>query len=139
MTTIAKKLIEQLYEDEAYNRMTEATLVKVTLQGNVEDIAMMNAIAERFGQTRFALSREILNNVIMEMFLTLSPSDQLSLSVKADAEITEHKKKVGFTDFFETNAAGTFEDESGHWRGFAAICEISRKKKAENAAQEQSE
>ena len=47
MTTIGKKLIEDLYEDEAHNRMTEATLVKVTLQGNVEDIAMMNAIAER--------------------------------------------------------------------------------------------
>lgn len=139
MTTIGKKLIEELYEDEAHNRMTEATLVKVTLQGNVEDIAMMNAIAERFGQTRFALSREILNNVIMEMFFTLSASDQKALSAKADAEITEHKKKAGFTEFFETNAAGKFEGESGHWRGWAALCEISSKKQAEKAAQEQSE
>jgi len=132
MNSIAKKLVSQMYEDEQHSKYAEATLVKVTLQGNVEDIALLNAIAERFGQTRFSISRELLQNVMLDMFLALTPEDQQALALKADAEITEHKKKVGFTQFFETNAAGTFENESGYWRGFAAIAAKSAAKRLES-------
>ena len=136
MNSIAKNLVSQMYDDEEHSKVAEATLVKVTLQGNVEDIAMLNAIAERFGQTRFAISRELLQSVILEMFLALRFEDQKALAVKADAEITEHKKKVGFKDFFETNSAGTFENESGYWRGYASAVEISAKKRAEQGEQQ---
>jgi len=136
MNSIAKNLVSQMYDDEEHSKVAEATLVKVTLQGNIEDIAMLNAIAERFGQTRFAISRELLENVMIEMFMALKPDDQQALAIKADAEITEHKKKVGFTNFFETNAAGTFNDESGHWRGWAAsIAAAAKKREAEGGAQ----
>lgn len=136
MNSISKNLISQMYDDEEHSKVAEATLVKVTLQGNIEDIAMLNAIAERFGQTRFAISRELFENIMIDMFLALRPEDQQALAVKADAEITEHKKKVGFKDFFETNAAGTFENESGHWRGWAAASANSAKERAKQGDQQ---
>lgn len=94
----------------------ESLYSKVTLQGRIEDIAMLNAISERFSTTRFELSKTILANAVSEMYHHLSDSDKESLALKADQEITAHLKKAGFTDFFEYGAAGSFKDESGYWR-----------------------
>lgn len=114
-------LIESFYDMENDMDLQESLLTKVTLQGRVEDIAMLNAISERFGQTRFSISRQILANAVAEMFSALSEHDQAALSVKADLEITEHMKKAGFSNFFEYGAAGSFENESGHWRTRSAL------------------
>lgn len=114
-------LINNFYEQENSMEAGESLLAKVTLQGRVEDIAMLNAIVERFGATRFELSRTIIHNAVHEMFHALSEADQAALSVKADAEITDHMKKAGYTDFFEYGAAGNFENESGHWRNHVAL------------------
>lgn len=116
-----KELISNFYEQENNMEAGESLLAKVTLQGRVEDIAMLNAIVERFGATRFELSRTIIHNAVLEMFHALSQADQAALSVKADGEITEHMKKAGFKDFFEYGAAGNFENESGHWRNYCAL------------------
>lgn len=115
-----KELISNFYDQESSMHVGESLFAKVTLQGQVEDIAMLNAIVERFGATRFELSRTIIHNAVLEMFHALSPSDQAALSVKADAEITDHMKKAGFKEFFQYGAAGTFENESGHWREYSA-------------------
>jgi hypothetical protein len=99
----------------------ESLYSKVTLQGRVEDIAMLNAISERFSTTRFELSKTILRNAVAEMYFNLSDSDKQLLSAKADDEITSHMKKAGFTSFFEYGAAGNFENESGYWRNHYAL------------------
>lgn len=128
MTMTNAMMIEHFYDLENDMDLQESLLTKVTLQGRVEDIAMLNAISERFGQTRFSLSREILNRAVSEMFFALSPDDQKALSVKADLEITEHMKKAGFSNFFEYGAAGSFKNESGHWRTRSALIASSNSK-----------
>ncbi len=116
-----QELINSFYDAENNMEHVESLLTKVTLQGRVEDIAMLNAIVERFGATRFELSRTIIHNAVLEMFHALSQPDQAALSVKADAEITDHMKKAGYKDFFEYGAAGNFENQSGHWRNYVAL------------------
>lgn len=116
-----QELINNFYDAENSMEHGESLLAKVTLQGHIEDIAMLNAIVERFGATRFELSRTIIHNAVLEMFHALSQSDQAALSVKADAEITDHMKKAGFKEFFEYGAAGNFENQSGHWRNYVAL------------------
>lgn len=121
MTLSNQELIQHFYEVETMVDHEESLYSKVTLQGRVEDIAMLNAISERFSTTRFELSKTILRNAVAEMYFNLSDSDKQLLSVKADDEITSHMKKAGFTSFFECGAAGNFENESGYWRNHYAL------------------
>jgi hypothetical protein len=121
MTLSNQELIQHFYEVETMVDHEESLYSKVTLQGRVEDIAMLNAISERFSTTRFELSKTILRNAVAEMYFNLSDSDKQLLSAKADDEITSHMKKAGFTSFFEYGAAGNFENESGYWRNHYAL------------------
>lgn len=121
MTLSNQELIKHFYEVETMVDREESLYSKVTLQGRIEDIAMLNAISERFDTTRFELSKTILRNAVLEMFSHLSDADKSALSEKADQEITAHMKKAGFTSFFEYGAAGTFDDQSGYWRNHYAL------------------
>jgi hypothetical protein len=121
MTLSNQELIQHFYEVETMVDREESLYSKVTLQGRIEDIAMLNAISERFDTTRFELSKTIIRNAVAEMFHHLSDSDKADLSLKADNEITAHMKKAGFVNFFEYGAAGNFENESGYWRNHYAL------------------
>jgi hypothetical protein len=121
MTLSNQELIQHFYEVETMVDHEESLYSKVTLQGRIEDIAMLNAISERFSTTRFELSKTIIRNAVAEMYFNLSDADKQLLSAKADDEITSHMKKAGFTDFFEYGAAGNFENECGYWRNHYAL------------------
>lgn len=119
--TALKQLIETFYEAESDMTVQETQLVKFSLQASIEDTAMLNALCERFNVSRYSLSKEIVHNAVAEMFSALSDEDKAKLAAKADAETTEHLKKVGYTMFNSYGAAGEFENESAHWRHRLAL------------------
>ena len=115
------EMIESFYDAEVDMEHQDTMLVKFSIQASVQDVAMLNAICERFGTSRYAIGKDMVANAVTEMFSALTPDDSTALAAKADAEITEHMKKNGYTEFFEYGAAGTFNNECGHWRNNAAL------------------
>lgn len=112
------QLIEIFYTEEAMNdERSYETLrqVKFTAQAAIEDLAMLDAVAARFGKTRATFTTDIIRNAATELFSALTDADKLKVAEVADTAIAEHMVKAGCT-WTETGALGTLENQTAHWR-----------------------
>lgn len=117
------QLIEIFYTEEAMNdERSYETLrqVKFTSQAAIEDLAMLDAVAARFGKTRATFTTDIIRNAATELFSALTDADKLKVAEVADTAIAEHMVKAGCT-WTETGALGHLENQTAHWRQLVAL------------------
>jgi|TARA_B100001063_G_scaffold110326_1_gene102989 hypothetical protein len=123
INALASKFIENLYIEEAMrdNPTDEIpnTKRKMSLTAPIETVLMFDAIAARFGKTRTQLIEPALELYAEQLFLSLNDSDRESLAASVDSLCTENLPEG--LEIKSINAAGTFENEVGHWRGFNAL------------------
>lgn len=118
-----RQMIEIFYNEEAMNdERSYETLrqVKFTAQAAIEDLAMLDAVAARFGKTRATFTTDIIRNAASELFSALTDADKLKVAEVADAAIAEHMVKAGCT-WTETGALGQLENQTAHWRQLVAL------------------
>jgi uncharacterized protein YegJ (DUF2314 family) len=123
------QLIEIFYTEEAMNdERSYETLrqVKFTAQATIEDLAMLDAVAARFGKTRATFTTEIIRNAAIELFSVLTDSDKLKVAEAADTSIAEHMVKAGCT-WTEVGFLGRLENQTTHWRDLTQLKSFSPK------------
>jgi hypothetical protein len=118
--TKLSELIEQLYfarEQAAFQEEEEATrVIKFTAQANVQDLAMLDAVAAAFGQTRAAFTIELIHEAALELFHALNSIDGQIVAQQADKSIAEHYAKSGVNFFSEEYKQAVIS----HWARYAA-------------------
>ena len=114
------KTIENLYEMEEFVNHEDQQTTKITVKVPVETATMFNAIAARFGASRFSLIEPILKEAAEDMFHALNEEDRKNLSKAADNETTEIMSKIGITQT-SVGIAGNYENECSHWREIDAL------------------
>jgi len=125
------EIIEGFYEAENMDACYEVESTKITVKLSVDSAAMFNAIASRFGNSRFQLLEAHFDTLATEMFNSLSDSDKEKLSKIADKEATEVLKKQGMKTWMTSGAAGTFENENATWRNYLAACKTPYSEKVD--------
>ncbi len=117
------ELIEIFYAEEAMNdERSYETLrqVKFTAQAAIEDLAMLDAVAARFGKTRATFTTDIIRNAAAELFSALTDADKLKVAEVADTAISEHMVKAGCT-WTEVGSFGELQNQTAHWRQLVAL------------------
>ena len=130
------EIIEGFYEAENMNASNEVESTKITVKLSVDSAAMFNAIASRFGNSRFQLLEAHFDTLATQMFNSLSDSDKEELSKIADKEATEVLKKQGLKTWMTSGAAGTFENENATWRNYLALSKTSFASESERSYSE---
>ena len=115
------EIVENSYEAEDDYAGYEVHSTKITVKLSVDAACMFNAIAARFGNTRFQLLESHFDALATEMFNALSDSDKAKLSSIADLEATDILKKQGLKTWMVAGAAGKFENENATWRNYLAL------------------
>jgi len=132
LNQLASKIINDLYIEEAMKNNPPEELTpyhkrKMSLTAPITTVFMFDAIAARFGKTRIELLEPALELYAEQLFLSLSDSDRDLISQEVDSLCTEHLPEGIQTK--SINAAGTFENEVGHWRGLNASIKSFNKDK----------
>ncbi len=84
MDNKAKALISQFYQEEEQKAQFEKSFSQVNVSLKESDIAMLEAIASRFGTSKEALAREALSGAIYNMFEALDSKERKSIAKEAD-------------------------------------------------------
>lgn len=123
INALASNFIQNLYTEEAMKENPTDEILntkrKMSLTAQIETVFMFDAIAARFGKTRIELIEPALELYAEELFLSLNDSDRESIAASVDSLCTENIPEG--VQIKSMNAAGTFENEIGHWRGFNAL------------------
>jgi len=90
---LANKLIE--IEKKTVEDPTEITSVSVKVK--VSTAGMLSALAEAFGQSRYAFGGEVLEDFTSDLFLSLPEERRALIAVRADSITTDLLKKQGIT------------------------------------------
>jgi hypothetical protein len=106
------KIIDELYESEVDQAVRELENVKFTASVEINDLAVIDAIASRFNITRTQLVRDVLHESSLRLFMGLKNEDKLVVGQNADAAIDEHIKK----------SSVEYESFGGRWESYAKIC-----------------
>ena len=122
--TFKHKLIEEFYNDEDYEDQVVSQTTKVSFSGKITDIALIDAVAARFGKTRTAILSDLINTTALQMFISLRDEDRLAISKDADLASTAMLEKKGITQTYagvglEDGKTSTTEDMT--WRSLGAM------------------
>lgn len=134
--TTGGEIVEGSYEAEHDYAGYEVHSTKISVKLSVDAACMFNAIAARFGNTRFKLLESHFDALATEMFNALSDSDKEKLSNTADMEATDILIKQGLSEFTCAGAAGTFENENATWRNYLALSKTSFASESERSYSE---
>lgn len=125
-----KLYVDELYEREFDIQINEASISKITIRCTVDSAAMFNAIANRFGITRFELLEPFLNDLSRQLFISLHEEDILEIAKAADIEATKILQSQGVT--INNNPV----DGSTHWRSCERAFLMQKEYEAKQAEEE---
>lgn len=95
-TDVAKEIIAYHYNQELEGEPVEPMDVNFTVKAGADDVAMLNAIAARFGTDRIKLIYPAIHKITVEMFMALNEKDRDAVAATADRETVEMLRKRGF-------------------------------------------
>jgi predicted transcriptional regulator len=105
------QIVDELYRRDMEEAMSEIENQPVTIRLRATHVQMLQAMAERFSQSRSALSAELLEHAVEQVFALLDPKDRESLAGKADEAYTAYAKEK-YT-VFENHGGGFWAAQ--HW------------------------
>lgn len=97
VSDLAKTIISEYYDSLGSIAAHEAMTVRFTAQLNYEDLALIDAVASRFSDTRANLVGEILSNMAMELFLAIPKDERKSIAEVAATNCKTHEEKNNFS------------------------------------------
>lgn len=125
---LENSVIMELYEDEADNAKEQAETIQVSVPLDAEFKFLLEALAERFRVPMVRIVRPILQEQLLQSFLTLKPVDQDKVAEVADKKTQEYLIKL-----YE-KMGGTYEHHGlGYWAGNAYYAQGKGKNESEAA------
>ena len=114
----AQNMAEELLTIEDHVAFEETQQTSLSVKVNVCTSAMLSVLADQFRQSRYAFGGEILDDFILDLFLSLPEDRQAAIAEKADALTTELLTKQGVT-VQSSGPAGNIQGDQT-WRMFSA-------------------
>lgn len=90
-------------------------LQTVTTKFDTPSVSMAEAIAERFGETRISILRNVIEMGIHQLFLSFDSETRKDLASVADEKTTKFMLSKG-ARITTVHAIGSFENEWSDWR-----------------------
>ncbi|MGQ2259154.1 hypothetical protein ACS9BE_24210 [Salmonella enterica] len=90
-------------------------LQTITTKFDTPSVSMAEAIAERFGETRIAVLRNVIEQGLKDLYSSFDENTRKELAEVADAKTTKYmlSKGASITSF---GGCGKFENEWSNWR-----------------------
>jgi len=111
----AQELVNQLIEEEKKATIEDVQEMSVSIKCKVSTVGMLSALAEAFGQSRYAFGGEVIEDFTADLFFSLPDDRRAAIAEKADLVTTELLKKQGVTEIESSGVAGKFNADAT-WR-----------------------
>lgn len=102
----AKKMVDNLFHAEAEGEYQEALNTTISVKVLVTTAAMLTALSELFGQSRYSFTGEILEDFTADLFVNLPEATRKEIAIKADKISTELLAKQGISCTRDDGVAG---------------------------------
>lgn len=91
----AKRMVDTLIQVKDEGEYQEAMNTTISVKVLVTTSAMLTALSELFGQSRYSFTGEILEDFTADLFVNLPPETRKEIAIKADKISTELLEKQG--------------------------------------------
>lgn len=116
-SVIRTKYIEE--EERASAEAYESLRQPISVRIEVQHLNLLQALAERFDETRAGLGSQLLEAAIEEAFRALRPEDRRQVGVEADKHFAAYAEAHGISGF------------GGYWETLALVIEDHQAKQTE--------